>query len=529
MTVRTLLLSLAAATSLVALASQKQNGNFSANLPEKEIRDLSYAIKASDSYWEDKHKVLQAVEDSLFMASTPSEHFHIAVRLAQIFRPLNTDSALYYAQKAREFAAPIGEPERQLATLSVIDALSTAGLFTEASRQLDSIKAMPMSPQVKISYWLAGRRLYGYMSDYAMGNSECHALYLARYHAYDDSLLLHLPAGSDFRDFIQCERLVNHGHYHLAQERLENLMKRLPQESNIYGMAAFQLAKVWRNLGNEDKYAASLAVSALSDVMGCVTEGMALPTLAQWLYEKGELSKAFGFINFAMEQATEGHARMRAVTIAHLVPIIDEAYQEKINSSRDELMVYFLLLILLLIATVTLIVVLYRQSKKSRNTAAKLAETGRRQESYIGNFMGLYSSYADKFNHLLKTVSVKLAAGQTTELKKLVDSGKFADHDNDEIYKMFDTAFLDIHPDFVDQINTLLLPKERITVKTPNTLTTELRIYAFVKLGIEESTRIAHILHYSTNTVYTYRNKMRNKAISRDTFDRDVALLGDNI
>ena len=78
----------------------------------------------------------------------------------------------------------------------------------------------------------------------------------------------------------------------------------------------------------------------------------------------------------------------------------------------------------------------------------------------------------------------------------------------------------------MEDLNTLLRPEEKIEVKSPNTLTPELRIYAFVKLGIEESTRIAQILHYSTNTVYTYRNKMRNKAINRDTFDADVTQLG---
>lgn len=50
----------------------------------------------------------------------------------------------------------------------------------------------------------------------------------------------------------------------------------------------------------------------------------------------------------------------------------------------------------------------------------------------------------------------------------------------------------------------------------------ELRIYALVKLGITESTRIAQVLNYSVNTVYTYRNRMRNKAIDREHFEQQV-------
>ena len=112
----------------------------------------------------------------------------------------------------------------------------------------------------------------------------------------------------------------------------------------------------------------------------------------------------------------------------------------------------------------------------------------------------------------------------------MIDSGKFVDEDNDDVFKIFDHAFLDIYPDFITHINMLLRPEEQIVVKNPGTLTPELRIYALVKLGVNESNRIAQILHYSTNTVYAYRNRMRNKAISRDSFDSDVLKIGsDNL
>ena len=57
-------------------------------------------------------------------------------------------------------------------------------------------------------------------------------------------------------------------------------------------------------------------------------------------------------------------------------------------------------------------------------------------------------------------------------------------------------------------------------------LTMELRIFAFLRLGIEDSNKIASFLRYSVNTIYSYRNKIRNKAINRDTFDEDVKKIG---
>lgn len=503
-------------------AQKKHNKNTVANLPQKEIRDLSYAIKASASYRDDMRKALDSIEDRLLKVDTDGARCEVLLSLSAKFRPFDTDSAIFYANRAQAIAGNLDIEERQKASIAVVDALSTAGLFAEAIERFSALGSQKLSQDIRIKYWIAGRRLYGYMRSYAQGDAECYAKYDMLYQQYDDSLLMHLPANADFRIFIESERLVTEKKFYEAQEKLTRLLETVPQESNLYGMAAFQMAEVWRNLGDEHRYAAMLALSALSDVKGCVTEGLALPTLAYWLYEKGELGDAFAFINFALEEAGEGGARMRAVTIAQFVPVIDDAYQAKINSSRDELMIYFMLVTVLLIVTAALIVILFKKNKKSKADATKLALTAHRQESYIGNFIGLYSSYADRLNHLTRLVSTKLAAGQGAELKKLIDSGKFTDQDNDDIHKIFDVAFLDIYPDFVNDINSLLRPEEAVVVKGPGMLTPELRIYAFVKLGIEESTRIAQILHYSTNTVYTYRNKMRNKAVNRDTFDADV-------
>lgn len=493
-----------------------------ADIPKKEIRELSYAIKEAPLYREKMREHLALMEDSLANADTPEGQFEAGISLSVAFRPINTDSAMHYAQRALFVADMLGRDYIDRAEIAVINALSTAGLFTEATSLFETIDPQRLAPETRLNYWVAARRLYGYMRGYVMQNQEWYHKYDQAYQQYDDSLILHLPAESKLRTFLVCERLVREQKFHEAQNALENLISVLPPESNLYGMATFQMAEVWKNLGNEPQYAALLALSALSDVKGCVSEGMALPTLADWLYTRGEFNDAFAYINFALEEASAGNARMRAVTVAQFVPIIDDAYRDKINTSRNELLVYFILVTVLLIITAILAIFLSRQIKKSKANSAKLEQTSRRQESYIGNFIGLYSSYADRFNRLIKLVSTKLAAGQEAELKKLIESGKYSDPENEDIHKIFDAAFLDIYPDFIRQINSLLRPEEAVEVKSPGLLTPELRIYAFVKLGLDESTRIAQILHYSINTVYTYRNKMRNKAIRRDSFDIDV-------
>jgi len=54
-------------------------------------------------------------------------------------------------------------------------------------------------------------------------------------------------------------------------------------------------------------------------------------------------------------------------------------------------------------------------------------------------------------------------------------------------------------------------------------LNTELRIFALIRIGISENEKIAQILNYSVNTIYTYKTKIRNKSlVSNDEFDQKL-------
>ena len=76
------------------------------------------------------------------------------------------------------------------------------------------------------------------------------------------------------------------------------------------------------------------------------------------------------------------------------------------------------------------------------------------------------------------------------------------------------------------EFNAVLQPEEQIVLKPGELLNTELRIFAIIRLGIDDSSKIANFLHYSINTNYTYRNKVRNKAVNRDKFEEEMMKIG---
>lgn len=142
----------------------------------------------------------------------------------------------------------------------------------------------------------------------------------------------------------------------------------------------------------------------------------------------------------------------------------------------------------------------------------QLKESNQVKEEYIAYLFNLCSEYIDDMDKQRVALSRKLKAGQVSDMAKELSRSKSSDYLK-VFFEKFDTIFLDLFPGFIDSFNELLHPDARIYPHNGELLTPELRIYALVRLGINDSTRIASLLHYSPQTVYNYRLKIRNKAI----------------
>ena len=206
--------------------------------------------------------------------------------------------------------------------------------------------------------------------------------------------------------------------------------------------------------------------------------------------------------------------------------MIEAAYKQQIERQRHQL-VFFLIVVSILSAfLIVSVILIYKQMKKLSATQRNLKQANHIKEEYIGHFLNLCSIYIEKLDRFRSTVNRKITAGQAEELLKLTKSSQFAGVEQKEFYANFDNAFLHLYPNFVAEFNELLQPEERFVLKTGELLNTELRIFAIIRLGIDDSSKIANFLHYSINTIYTYRNKVKNKAINRDKFEEEILKIG---
>ena len=151
----------------------------------------------------------------------------------------------------------------------------------------------------------------------------------------------------------------------------------------------------------------------------------------------------------------------------------------------------------------------------------KLSKANEVKEVYITEFLNLCSVNMEKLEDFSRLCRRKITAGQSEELVAYIKNGTAIEEQRQNFYSIFDVAFCNIYPTYIDDVNRLLQPDKQLTA-----MNTELRILAFTRLGMDDAARVARFLGLSLNTIYTYRNKLRNKAINRDTFEADVMKIG---
>ena len=116
---------------------------------------------------------------------------------------------------------------------------------------------------------------------------------------------------------------------------------------------------------------------------------------------------------------------------------------------------------------------------------------------------------------------------QFKEILLMTSSQTLKDSELKELFDNFDSVFLHLFPNFVDDFNSLLKEEYRIKLSDRSKLTTDLRIFALIRLGIDESSRIAEFLRYSPNSIYNYRARIKKNAIcGRDDFEKKVKEIG---
>jgi len=270
---------------------------------------------------------------------------------------------------------------------------------------------------------------------------------------------------------------------------------------------------------------------------------------------------AYKYIQSSIDDAVFCNARFRTYEITKIFPIIDGSYQTKVIKQRKELKLYLLLMSILLLFLLAAVIYVYRQMHRmakirkelyhtnlklqdlntdlqDSNTRLhdlnnelmhvnrKLSETNLVKEAYLGKFIDLCSHYIDKLDNYRRNLNRIATSGKVEKLYAALKSTQYIDMELKDFFHNFDQTFLRIYPTFIEDFNALFPEEERQMPKAGDLLNTELRIYALIRLGINDSAKIALFLRYSITTVYTYRSKLKSKSLSKESLEEQVMKIG---
>lgn len=457
----------------------------------------------------------------LLDAGTPSAR--LVMEIADAYSGFNNDSALVYLKKgADSFSGAASLPFRwKFASL-----LPLAGLHEQAQVEYSLIPADSIPSHLLASYYDAGRQMLSYTASSFSSYPQVAEPLQQKALQYQERLLDVLPKSSEAYKFNLGEYYFLTGMKEKARVLLEEIIDLRPANDNLRARAAHHLSSLARESGNADAYTYYLALSATSDVLTATRDVLSLQELGADIYDRGDVSRAHSYLSYALANAVECGAPLRMIDASKSLPIIERAHMALIASSRRTINWVLVIVSAMLLVLIGTMLVLRHQMHKMTVLQTHLKAANNAKEVYISQFLQLCSIYMDKLNQFCKIASRKLAAGQSDELYRMTKSGKFVEEQSTEFYEVFDNAFLHIYPDFVAQVNALLRPDAQIELRPGELLNTDLRILAFMRLGIEESARIAQVLNYSLNTIYSYRNRLKSKAIDKDSFERNVMNIG---
>ncbi len=436
------------------------------------------------------------------------------------------------------------------AHLDLAHILATACLMDKAQQTLDQIDVSRLSASQLIQYHRTRTDLLIYQAEYVQGTQYAEEYIRQLVAARRAANAVNMPQNDVNYLITQAECYADDKQPQRAIDLLSRLMDDYRSGDRMYSIITSTMSFYYSQMGDKDNQMLYLIKSAESDLEGCIRENTSMRAIADRLFDEGDIDRAYRYMRVAVDDANFYGTRLRNIQASRIVPKILDAYQTKQDRNRRNMMWLLGILSLIALLLVGGVIAIYQLLKRYRrlneqkhaineqlqqvneqlgDTVGQLHETNgllrereKIKEEYIARFLALSSKFIDRGEDQRKALYRLYRDRKTEDLVRELKSTHFGNENAHLFYENFDNAFLNIYPTFVDKVNMLLQEDGKIEVKRGKRLTTESRVLALVRLGITDSDAIAAILRASLTTIYTYRSKLKARAINKDDFEAQV-------
>ena len=432
---------------------------------------------------------------------------------------------------------------------------ATAGYYLDANNMLNlQLDTLRLDPSLRDEYYWAQYCLNNQLYTESENPSSMN-LVAQRMRYYRDRLLEHLSVNSFEYRILRVNQFIERGELDKAERVLVDLLNNYKSESREQSTVAYYLSELYNRKGDKGMQLHFASLAALSEVRLAIRDNVALNALAISLFDDGDVARAFRLSRATLDFALAYNAKSRVWQVASILPTIESAYRAKQQNQNNYFYIFLTVVLVLLMILLVIYLIQRLQREKLDRTQQQLQEANRHlidnnqnlqafndqlsqlngdiaeanavKEEYIALFLRVYSECIDKMEGLQRRVRKLATHDNFAELKRELSKSDLVDEELVYFYEMFDNAFLRLYPNFVNEFNSLLEEDARIELKKDEKLNTELRIFALIRLGINDSSKIAALLRYSVNTIYNYRAKVKNKAcVSREEFEERIKRIG---
>ena len=512
------------------------------------LKELDDVISRQEEIESAKDSYIELIKGRYSEAMSPDEKYTILDELYNEYYNYNIDSAIFYARTKLDIAFDAAEQDLvDDAILDIADRYVMSGMYLAAHDIISEISADRLDVLLVPRYYHIWHSLYTGLED-GCDDQVQKTEYRKLKQQYREQLFSLLGKDDISRLYVMADIYVDEGR---ADELLDTLNAKFNEDIPIHDKAvlSYIYANISDSYGHDDDATLYFAKSAIFDLMTPVHEYKSLYELASKLYDAGDIKRAYRYISRSINDAITANALINIQSINRSPPIISRSSHTQMLHDRRQLSVLSGILGIMAVLLIGAVIVTLKEQRKARQAGKRtseineelkainrkmeeyillLKESNNIKEIYIGRYIDLCSEYIGRMERYRSMLNRTARTEGFEAVRNALKSSEFIDKELNEFYEQFDATFLQLFPDFIKDLNALLQPDKRIELKTRDgIMTTELRIFALIRLGITDSVKIAEFLRRSVSTVYNYRVKMRNAAFnSREDFEKQIMGIG---
>lgn len=462
------------------------------------------------------------------------------------YQSFQGDSAQATADHELKAATATGDPDAIMrARTDKLYSYVASGCFTDAVDIVRSTDHKGVSPHALGVFYFLCNRLYTDMSNYSDGTFSDTNARISK--AYADSVIMTVPATTYESRYASIFKTFDDLYANQKIDIFAKLMERKDVPNSEKAMIASVLGDLYFNSDDRDNAIYYKALSGYLDISEAKRETSALRRLAEMMFQDGDYERASEYINVALDDANFFNAPHRKAEIANVLPLIDTQRFASVDSQRRKLWWALGGLFVLLLALAALFVFYIKAVRRLREsnrviadrsiqlqkanedlatanareaetnarlsqTLANLRESVKIKDEYLGYGFYANSEAIKKKEELYKLVRRKVKARQVDDLLLSLRDSDLR-KEKEKMLTDFDSIFLKLFPSFPDRYYALF-PADSMTdmPDDKHSLTPEMRIFALIRLGITDISKIATFLNYSVNTVNTYKTRAKNRS-----------------